>query len=575
MAKKSDKSSSPTPTNKTSKSGGQLKFINNSIIFFSIILIVIILFTIKLIPNSLNLLSSTSPISEINDLTTTTTRVLESTNSVDIEPDTQTSYTYENHPLFAPPTPHFNTGFVKERSSAVKPLESMYRASGAMPAKFRSLYHRPIYLWYVSGDEKVYQGTLKPGQETTINSYITHNFIATTTDSKGEETILSDFIMDPDDHIYLIPADPNHPSPYEKQTQAELDFVKSYLEKNNYPWKHYYGPNGPRKPPVHFMWPAERIGDVHTVQSLQGYWNCTGDVSSCFILKPKTLNLQVISQRPRAFVIKNFLTESECDHIINRIKMDKNFKTSRVGDAEAGAFESSTRTSKNGWLSSDTDDILSTISHRAADLLQISSYKFFKSSLPLVNKFNKLKSLYHNLKENIKNSRNLKSLLENYHPLETGEAPNFPQNIRFHPLNEDLQVVHYDIGQKYDSHHDWGVSGYPESRYITLLFYLSDQVDPEAGGETSFPLGVIPENRYKKIEKQINENGEEVEVEVEVVEKELKGFKVHPGKGSAVLFYNLLPDGNGDVESLHAALPVRRGEKWLANFWVWDPKRKD
>lgn len=44
------------------------------------------------------------------------------------------------------------------------------------------------------------------------------------------------------------------------------------------------------------------------------------------------------------------------------------------------------------------------------------------------------------------------------------------------------------------------------------------------------------------------------------------------GKGSAVLFYNLLEDGNGDDLSLHAALPVRQGEKWLANFWVWDPK---
>ena len=47
-----------------------------------------------------------------------------------------------------------------------------------------------------------------------------------------------------------------------------------------------------------------------------------------------------------------------------------------------------------------------------------------------------------------------------------------------------------------------------------------------------------------------------------------RGFKVKPKKGSAVLFYNLLEDGNGDDLALHAALPVRSGEKWLANFWV-------
>jgi prolyl 4-hydroxylase len=53
------------------------------------------------------------------------------------------------------------------------------------------------------------------------------------------------------------------------------------------------------------------------------------------------------------------------------------------------------------------------------------------------------------------------------------------------------------------------------------------------------------------------------------------GFKVRPVKGSAVLFYNLLEDGNGDERSLHAALPVKEGEKWLANLWVWDPKLPD
>ena len=117
--------------------------------------------------------------------------------------------------------------------------------------------------------------------------------------------------------------------------------------------------------------------------------------------------------------------------------------------------------------------------------------------------------------------------------------------LQTHTNAEDIQVVHYVNGQKYDSHHDWGVSGYPESRFITLLLYLTDQEDPEAGGETAFPKGA-----------------------------DGLGFKVSPVKGSAVLFYNLLEDGNGDDLALHAALPVHRGEKWLANFWVWDPKRK-
>ena len=39
------------------------------------------------------------------------------------------------------------------------------------------------------------------------------------------------------------------------------------------------------------------------------------------------------------------------------------------------------------------------------------------------------------------------------------------------------------------------------------------------------------------------------------------------------MFYSLLEDGNADDLSLHAALPVKEGEKWLANFWIWDDHR--
>lgn len=113
------------------------------------------------------------------------------------------------------------------------------------------------------------------------------------------------------------------------------------------------------------------------------------------------------------------------------------------------------------------------------------------------------------------------------------------------------KVVYYQEGQKYNAHHDWGVNGYAESRLLTLLLYLNDQVDLTAGGETSFPKAELP------IYGPAND------------ETALSPFKIHPGKGNAVLFYNLLEDGNGDDLALHAALPVRKGEKWLANFWVW------
>jgi len=118
----------------------------------------------------------------------------------------------------------------------------------------------------------------------------------------------------------------------------------------------------------------------------------------------------------------------------------------------------------------------------------------------------------------------------------------------FHPgtpdnVVEDLQVVNYKIGQEYTPHHDFGADGRPEQRYLTLLYYLNELTSID-GGETGFPKA---------------NNG--------------KGLKLHPGKGNSLLFYSMLEDGNADDLTLHAGTPVKRGEKWICNFWVWDPKR--
>jgi prolyl 4-hydroxylase len=118
--------------------------------------------------------------------------------------------------------------------------------------------------------------------------------------------------------------------------------------------------------------------------------------------------------------------------------------------------------------------------------------------------------------------------------------------------SEDLQVVRYQYLEKYDYHSDWGEHGHKSSRYLTLLLYLND-LPVNSGGETAFPLGDNDSNETDG------------------------GFKVHGGKGNALLFYSLLEDGNGDDRSIHASLPIRLEgvEKWVANVWVWDPYFKN
>eukprot|EP01041_Mallomonas_annulata_P002825 gene2825-5551_t len=360
----------------------------------------------------------------------------------------------------------------------------------AMNARFRSLSSRTLDLWYNDGKGGLPQGTLKPGQDSTTNAYEGHVFFYTPQGNKSHS--LGSFTMNKNQVFYLL-QDPEYPGSPEvlNYTAAEQQFMDEYLETNGIPWRCFYGRDGPRAPPKLHMWPADRIGQVHYVNSSQGKWSCNGPASECQSQEKVQLEIEVISRKPRAFVISNFLSDTEVNDIL-RLATPK-IKQSTVGNSDGGGVRTSdTRTSANTWVARQSSPITETIYLRAADAL--------------------------NIHEEMLNS---------------------------YTNAEEMQVVHYAVGQKYDAHHDWGVNGYAETRYITLLLYLNDMKHPNAGGETSFPKAA---------------GG--------------RGVKVHPGKGSAVLFYNLLEDGNCDDLSLHEATPVRDGEKWLANFWVWDPKRK-
>eukprot|EP00977_Amphora_coffeiformis_P002260 scaffold426_cov219-Amphora_coffeaeformis.AAC.22 len=115
-----------------------------------------------------------------------------------------------------------------------------------------------------------------------------------------------------------------------------------------------------------------------------------------------------------------------------------------------------------------------------------------------------------------------------------------------HSLAESLQLVRYQKDEQYTAHHDFvyppAFNRHQPTRFATVLFYLNDDFE---GGQTVFPRAVNAQYH--------------------------DGITVQPKKGKAVLFYNMLPDGNMDELSQHASKPVESGEKFLANLWVWDP----
>ena len=113
---------------------------------------------------------------------------------------------------------------------------------------------------------------------------------------------------------------------------------------------------------------------------------------------------------------------------------------------------------------------------------------------------------------------------------------------------ETLQGQRYGIGEEYKGHCDYfpiTASYWPAmlqsggQRCWTAMIYLSDVA---AGGETHFP--------YCE-------------------------FKVPPRAGMILIWNNLDPDGAPNRHSLHAALPVCQGMKYVATKWFrerpWTP----
>ena len=196
---------------------------------------------------------------------------------------------------------------------------------------------------------------------------------------------------------------------------------------------------------------------------------------------PFHFTIEQISDAPRAFLLKGFLTPDECMQFIDMA--EKSMAPSTAVDPETGEFiQFAARSSSGTYFMLGQTPLIVEIEDRIARLTDI----------PVVN-------------------------------------------------GEGLQVLNYQIGQQYMPHFDFfdpalKVSAKPLAcggqRVATCLMYL---YAAEEGGETHFPA---------------------------------VDLKVTPVAGDALIFYNLLPTGEVDRQSLHASLPVTQGEKWVATKWL-------
>lgn len=141
-----------------------------------------------------------------------------------------------------------------------------------------------------------------------------------------------------------------------------------------------------------------------------------------------------LSWSPRAFLLKGFLSDEECDFLVKESK-DRLSKSTVVDDKTGGSTTTAGRTSEGSYFPRGANDIVKRIENRVAQV----------SMLPVENQ-------------------------------------------------EAMQTLKYENGQRYNPHNDFFSSSDPENmkegtggqRAATLLMYLSTV---EEGGETVFPGG--------------------------------------------------------------------------------------
>jgi len=431
---------------------------------------------------------------------------------------------------------------------AGRKIEEVAPSFTGFAAKFYNLSPKALDLWWDGGS-----GALKERKVGRIQPFESIGTATTPGQSfrfspvyDGDHALIR-FVATADDAVLVYDPQKHEKNDSRKEELSNAQKHLYNLARLNYNYEmDYFGTTKrpwlsafPRPPPMHFMWKSDYFSQIHTIQSKETHFTSLPKKSSLkrltygdYYSKKKhqpyfpehrndvdagmNMTLKVLSCRPRVFEIKNFLSEVEADHIIDlstnnpSVKMEK---STTLGHNDASSPQEDIRNSSNAWVYRELDPIIDAVYRRASDLLRIDE-----------------------------------SLLRHRSAHERTELQTD------HSIAEALQLLKYSPssdgttkGQSYAAHHDFhypaAANRFQPTRFATLLLYLNDGFE---GGKTMFPRAITADSHT--------------------------GVEVTPEKGKAILFYNLLPDGNVDDLSQHSAEEVLGGnDKWLANLWVWDP----
>ena len=375
-----------------------------------------------------------------------------------------------NETFYAYVPPDVST-FYNETPKTFIPLKTAFTG---FFGKFINMSPNPVRIYWEpfgKGKDPVYIGDIEPFGSLGTATYPSHKFLAT--DPSSSKTVYKKWTMSSGTSLYYYdPLDFDVHKAHKTLTEDQYYyyflqwrnkvFAEQYRAFTGNEWLALYKQ---KEAPRFHMWRADSFGQTHTITTKEIHFvefptdEELARGTSIYGPRPDELErnrrhrhqlptldltLTVLSCSPRVFEIKNFLSDIEVQHLKNLIqRADLEESRVRSGSNSGSSTSEATRTSTNTWIPRSTDVITDAIYRRAADLMQMDE-----------------------------------ALLRWRRPT---EIPEFTESKV--AVSENLQAVHYAVGQQYTPHHDFtmpGLVALQPSRFATILFYLNDDME---GGE--------------------------------------------------------------------------------------------
>ena len=407
--------------------------------------------------------------------------------------------------------------------------------------KFINLSPKPLHLFWDGKEQPKFRSRIQPFEAfTTVTSPGNTFYIAPIYDKDhalerwtvtADEAVLAYDSIANDNEVYTS-LTKEHKKLYEMQ-KLNMKYGQEYLAKTQRSWLSMF----PRPMNMHFMWDAQYFGQEYKVLSAQshfvqmplakdrkGYkeiWRQLDYADYDAMAEKKKqqenyLNLKKYREEGPLELSLNVVSVAprvfEIDEFLSDVEVEHLLDMALIYNATEQPDDEGKKTRKkdgitNAWIRREMSPIVDAIYHRSADIMKID--------------------------ESLLRHRN--------------EYENTDLNTH-HSIAEAMHLTQFIEGQGYFPRSDAKQTSvrnrYQPHRFATVMFFLNDAGEDD-GGSTVFPLAVNAEHH--------------------------DGIRVIPKKGKALLFYNILPDGNADDLSHHMSEFVQKGEKWLGTLFVWDP----